>query len=260
MGERTSYAPGTFSWVDLTTTDPATAKDFYAALFRWTYEDAPTGDGGHYTMVRRDGHDVAGLSAMPEPLREQGVPPHWTSYVTVEDADAAAARATELGGSVHLGPFDVMRAGRMAVVADPQGAAFAVWQAREHIGATLVNDPGSLTMNELATSDLEDARRFYGELFGWRAQQLSDQPPYFSLHNGDRLNGGLTSLPAGAENVPPHWRPYFTVEDLDAAVATSGERGGRTLLRPVQIPAGRVAALADPQGAVFCLFEGEVDP
>ncbi len=143
MGERTSHPPGTFSWVDLSTTDQEAAKAFYQGLFDWDCEDAPVGDGMYYSMMRIHGRAVAAISAQQQALRDQGVPPAWNSYVTVEDADAAAARAKELGGNVLSEAFDVLEAGRMAVLMDPQGAAVMVWQPRDSIGAELVNAPGA---------------------------------------------------------------------------------------------------------------------
>src|SRR3954452_22960245 len=145
MGERTSYAPGTFSWVDLSTTDVEGAKTFYAGLFGWEPQDMPAGEDATYTMFARDGRHVAGMWALDDEQREQGVPPFWLSYVTVEDVDATAARAAELGGRVLAGPFEVLDAGRMAVLQDVQGGVLAVWRARRHVGAGVVNVHGALT-------------------------------------------------------------------------------------------------------------------
>src|SRR3954449_3963673 len=179
MGERTQHKPGTFSWADLSTTDQGAAKEFYSGLFGWEADDLPVGDGAVYSMMRRDGHSMAAISTQPEQQRQAGVPPMWNSYVTVESADDAEARATELGANVHAGPFDVMQAGRMAVVQDPQGAFFMVWEPRENIGAELVNAPGALCWNELASPDLEASASFYSGLFGWELQQFEGSPePY----------------------------------------------------------------------------------
>jgi uncharacterized protein len=242
MGERTEHAPGTFSWTDLSTPDPDGAKAFYVGLFGWEAQDNAIPEGGVYTMLRKDGLDVAALSA----ARQEGVPPFWNVYVTVQDADAAAARATQLGGTALAEPFDVMEAGRMAVLADPQGAVFSVWQPRESIGARLVNDPGSLTMTQLNAADRDAARAFYEGLFGWRFEQVSPQPPYWSILNGDRLNAGMMDLPPGAE-APSHWLVYFTVEDADAATARIRELGGEVVVPPAPIPAGRFVVARDPR-------------
>jgi uncharacterized protein len=256
VGERTEYTPGTFSWVELLTSDAAAAKDFYADLFGWTYDDLPLPDGGTYTMVLNDGKRVAGLH---QPSEENAGPPAWLSYVTVEDADAAAERANELGATTLAGPFDVMDAGRMAVLQDSQGAVFAVWQPRASIGAELVNDPGSLTMNQLNAADVDTARGFYSSLFGWRLETVAEAPPFWGIYNGDALNGGLMELPPNG-GAPPHWLAYFTTADIDAAAGRIPELGGNVLVSVMSIPSGRILVASDPQGAVFALFEGDVDP
>jgi len=150
MVDKTKHEPGTFCWVELATSDGAAAKTFYTSLFGWTADDAP-GGGGVYTTLRKNGKDAAALYELGP--QQKGVPPHWNSYVCVENADAAAAHAKELGGTVMMEPFDVMEHGRMAVVADPAGATFSVWQPRHNIGAQVVNEPGAFCWNELYTTD-----------------------------------------------------------------------------------------------------------
>jgi predicted enzyme related to lactoylglutathione lyase len=166
MGERTGYTPGTFSWAELSTSEPDGAKRFYAALFGWDYDDRPIPDGSVYTMARRDGKEAAALYAARE-----GMPTAWATYVTVESADATAARARELGATVLAEPFDVLKAGRMAVIQDPTGAIVSVWEPRESIGATVVNGPGTLTLTQLNTPDPEAAAAF-----GPRAVRLAGRP------------------------------------------------------------------------------------
>lgn len=254
MGTRTEHAPGTFSWVDLTTTDHAGAKDFYGALFGWEFEDNEIpGDGGVYTMCKLDGEYVAAI-----PSATDRHPPHWNSYVTVSSADDAAAKAKELGGTVIEEPFDVMSAGRMALVADPTGAALCVWEPRDAIGAGRVNDPGSLTWNELHTPDPAAALRFYGGLFGWSGQEMDTgegNPNYTVIRNGERTNGGVMEAQQGE---PSSWIPYFVVESRDDAADEATELGGREFLR-TDMEQGRIAILTDPQGAVFAVFEGETE-
>jgi uncharacterized protein len=269
MGERTSYEPGTFSWVELSTPDTEGAKSFYGELFGWDAKDNPIpadAGGGVYTICMLGDESVAALYEQMADQREAGIPPNWFSYVTVADADAAAARAKELGGTVHAGPFDVMENGRMAVIADPTGAVFGVWQARDSIGATQVNDPGCLTSNELSTSDVSAATAFYEGLFGWEFERMETggAPPYWLIrHDGGagRQNGGMRELAAeqSEAGIPPHWMPYFTVASTDDAIATAGSGGGATVAGPIDIPAGRIAVLRDPQGAFFAVFEGDVD-
>jgi predicted enzyme related to lactoylglutathione lyase len=266
MGKRSRYEPGTFSWVELATTDPDGAKDFYSALFGWQADDQPIDGGGTYTLMRLDGDSVAGLALQPEQQRDAGVPPNWFNYVTVASADEAAGRVEGLGGKVHAGPFDVMTAGRMAVIADPAGAMFGVWEARDSIGAERVNDPGCLTANELSTTDVEGASTFYGELFGWRIEEIDTGggPRYWTIVHGgaaEGRNGGVRELAPEQSDagVPPHWMPYFTVESVDDAIATTNGRGGVVHAGPIDIPVGRIAVLSDPQGAFLAIFEGEID-
>jgi predicted enzyme related to lactoylglutathione lyase len=257
MAERAEYAPGTFSWVDLATTDQDGAKRFYAAVFGWEYDDQPVMEGVVYSMAQLEGLPVAAISPMPEMLRSSGAPPAWMSYVTVTDADALAARAGELRAQVVGGPFDVFTAGRMAVLRDPEGAVFSVWQPREHIGARRVNEPGALTWNELATRDVSGARRFYGDLFGWTFEGPEDQ--YVVIRNGERSNGGLRPMSPAEEGIPPYWVPYFAVADVEALAASATEHGGGVLAGPTEVPAGRFVALHDPQRAAFAVFDGTFD-
>jgi predicted enzyme related to lactoylglutathione lyase len=255
MGTRTSYPPGTFSWVDLATADVTAASAFYGDLFGWDTDDV---DGATYRTCRLDGDAVCGLSELPAAARTAGVPSSWTSYVTVPDADAAAERATELGGVVTEAPADVGDFGRTAALADPQGAALAVWQPGARIGAERVNDVGCLCMNELATTDLRAASAFYEGLFGWTTEPFvtgADGPEILLALNGGKPNASLLS-DAG----PPHWRPNFTVESTEAAAARVGELGGTVVVEPMGIPDGSIALVRDPQGSLFALFAGETDP
>jgi uncharacterized protein len=255
MGERTEYAPGTFSFTDLGTTDADGAKAFYTSLFGWEAEDMPVGDGFVYTMLRKNGLEVAALYKQ----MEEGAPPNWLSYVTVAEADAAADRARELGATLIGEPMDVLDVGRQVVIQDPQGAVFAVWEPRASIGARLVNDPGAMTNNQLNASSPSVAQDFYSGLFGWRFEPVSEDPPYWGIYNGDRLNGGMMPLPEGDPS-PSHWLVYFTSEDLDAAASRISELRGELVVPPMPIPTGsRILVARDPQGAYFALFEGEVD-
>ncbi len=254
MGERNQYTPGAFSWIDLATTDQESAIGFYRGLFGWETRDEPMPGGGVYTMAGLDGRDVAGLST-----GQPGMPPAWNSYVTVDDADAAAAKASGLGATVMAGPFDVMEAGRMAMIQDPTGAFFAVWQARDSIGAGLVNGPGAITLNQLNTGDPERAAEFYTALFGWRIDRMpGGDVPYWGIFNGETVNGGMMQLSADAP-APPHWLVYFGTEDLDAAVGRIGEAGGVVIVPRMEVPGGEIVVAQDAQGAVFGLFAGRFD-
>jgi uncharacterized protein len=256
MGERTKYTPGAFSWTDLATTDQEAAKAFYSGLFGWEFADNPVGDGVVYSMAQLNGRDVAAISPQPEQQRDAGAPPAWNSYVTVESADAALDKAKSLSATVHAPAFDVLDVGRMGVVQDPQGAFFLVWEPKAHIGASLVNAAGALSWNELATPDLEASAAFYRELFGWTIEPLEAmEMPYMTIKNVDgRSNGGMR--PA-AETEPPYWLVYFGTDDLAASVAKAEELGGNTLMGPMDIGMGKIAAIQDPQGAVFALYEGQ---
>jgi predicted enzyme related to lactoylglutathione lyase len=250
MGQRTSYPPGTFSYAELATGDAAAAKDFYAGLFGWEYEDVPMGDDEQvYTLVFKEGSQVAALYASDDQ------PPHWNCYVTVTSVEGSAATAGEHGGSVVARPFDVMGLGRMAVIADPGGAALCLWEPHTHIGAQLVNTPGAMTWNDLVTSDPEAAARFYGVLFGWRVEQIPNAGGYRLIYNGERTNGGIMPVEAG----PTSWMPYFGHEDVERVAAEIEGRGGRLFNGPLQMPKGAVAIVADPQGAVFAVWTGEYD-
>lgn len=259
MGERTQYAPGTFSWVDLTTTDQDAARAFYRALFGWGAEDMPAGEGVVYSMMTLDGRHVAAIAPQQEAQREAGAPPAWSSYVTVASADDAASRAAELGGTVRTAPFDVFDAGRMAVIQDPQGAFFMVWEPKRHIGAGLVNVPGAFLWNELASNDLDGSTAFYSALFGWEIAPFEgSEQPYLTIRNGERGNGGMRAAePPGA---PPHWLVYFATDDLDAALARVAELGGAVHAGPIDIEMARIAIVADPQGGVFALYDGMLEP
>jgi len=234
-------------------------------VFGWELEDLPVPDAPPYTMARLGGKAVG---ALYERSADQPGPPAWLSYVTVEDADATATRAGELGATLISEPFDVMEAGRMAVLQDPTGAVFAIWQPGQSIGAELVNDPGAITMNQLNAGDPEAASGFYSELFGWRFDQLPEAQSadtdvagqqYWGIFNGERLNGGMMPLSQAGPDAPPAWLVYFTSADLDASVARIEELGGQVVVPPMRIQSGRIAVAQDPQGAVFALFEGEVD-
>jgi uncharacterized protein len=259
MGERSHYEPGMFCWVGLATSDPAAGERFYASLFGWEAEEVPAGAGGTYTMLRRTGHDVAILYRQQPQARAAGAPPHWTSYISVEDAEATAARAGELGGAaVFRAPFDVLDAGRIAAIRDPTGAILSLWEPRSVIGATLVNDVGALCWNELATTDVERAKVFFADLLGW--EYKTDEGGYASIRNAGRLNGGIRGQTDQERGTPPNWLPYFTVESAGDTAREAEHLGGRTLVPTTEIDLGRFAVLADPQGAAFAAFEGKTDP
>ena len=262
MGERTSYPNGTFSWVENATTDQDGAKRFYTSLFGWEYDDSPVGDGIVYSMAKLRGSYVAAIAPQQAEEREMGIPPHWNSYVTVDDVDAVSARVEELGGTLHAPPFDVMEVGRMAVLSDPTGAVLFLWQARQHIGAGLVNAPGAFSWNELGTRDPYAAQTFYSSLLGWEFERMDAGPiEYWTVGISGRQNGGMRRM--GDEtppDVPPHWLVYFAVEDIEAATSVVADGGGQTIVPKTDAgPGNAFAVLSDPSGATFGLFQGHLD-
>jgi len=255
MPERTSYAAGTPNWIDLQTGDPNAAKQFYGALFGWSYDDQPVDEanGVFYSMAKLDGHDVGAIAPLQDEQAAQGVPPHWNSYIAVDDVEAAVAKVGPAGGTVIAPPFDIFDAGRMAVVQDPTGAIFELWQAKEHVGATLVNEPGTFSWSELMTPDIPAAAAFYRALFGWDAVTSPGDMPYteFKL-GGESIAGGMNPPMPG---IPPLWNIYFAVADTDATVARATELGGSVIAPAMDIEPGRFAVLADPQGAMFSVIK-----
>jgi hypothetical protein len=257
MPEFTHYAPGTFCWIDTGTTNAAASKAFYTALFGWEAADGPTPDGGTYTMYTKDGKAVAGGSALAEPLKAMGVPSHWLSYISVEDAAATLHKVSEAGGTAMGPPIPIGEAGVMGVFTDPTGATCAVWQPGDHIGAGLANEPGSLIWNELLTHDPGAAAAFYTAVFGWEHSE-SEMPsgPYHLFMDGEEFRAGMMSITPEMGEMPPNWSVYLTVADIDASVVEVGRLGGRIEGGIMDVPGvGRMAVAADPTGAYFMLME-----
>lgn len=252
MGERTSHAPGTFSWAELATSDVDAAKTFYTRVFGWEYRDDTIEGGQVYSTVQRDGKDVAALFT-------SGEPPHWNCYVTVESADASAKRAVELGATMAAEPFDVMTFGRMAVILDTVGAGLCLWEPKSHIGATLVNTSGSMTWADLITPDPERSADFYGELFGWTTEELPDGNGYRVISNDGRGNGGMMPLDPRMGATPPSWMPYFGHDDVRGLVEDVAGFGGQVLSGPMKMWEGTIAVFADPLGAAFAVWTGHYD-
>ena len=254
MVEKRNHEPGTFCWVELATTDGAAAKKFYTSLFGWTVKDNPIGPGMTYTMLLKNGKDAGALYELgPE---EKGVPPHWISYVAVESADDAAAKAKKLGGTVIMDAFDVMEHGRMAIVQDPTGAVFSVWQPKSHIGAQVVNEPGAFCWNELYTLDPKKAADFYTGLFGWtKNARHMDFGDYVIFEQAGSMVGGMMKKP-DEWKAPPHWLVYFAVDDCDETVEKATSLGAKAMFPPMDIEnVGRFSILTDPQGAGFAVIK-----
>ncbi len=272
MPEREGYIPGVPCWVDTSQPDPEAALPFYGSLFGWEFENMmPEGSEGQYFMGRIRGGDVAAVGSIPAGAPAMAL---WNTYVGVESADETAAKARDAGGTVAMEPFDIMDAGRMAVLTDPEGAVFCVWQAKSHMGAKVVNEHGSLNFNGLATRDPEGAKAFYGAVFGWKTLALGAGSMWTLPGYGDHLEEASPGLrgqmatmgaPDGFVDVvaalnpiadddsdtPAHWGVTFAVDDADATAAKAGELGGEIVAGPFDAPWTRMAVIKDPQGATF---------
>lgn len=256
MPETTTHAPGTFCWIDLGTPDQDAAGKFYGALFGWTLkEDENAEQTGGYRTAQLNGNAIGGVMK----LMQEGQPPAWLTYVCVEDADATVAKAREAGGQVFAEPMSVLDYGRMAILADPAGAVFGVWQPGVHTGADVVGEPNAMAWNELNTRDPETAKAFYGDVFGWTFddKEFEGTGTYTRIQRDGNMIGGLIDVtdrvPA---EVPAHWLVYFAVEDADATIAKAREEGGDVPAGPFDIAeVGRIAVVKDPWGAFFAVIQ-----
>jgi predicted enzyme related to lactoylglutathione lyase len=251
MPERTAYAPGTPSFVDIGT-DLDAAIPFYSGLFGWSAESAGPEAGG-YGLFMMHGKVVAGFGPQQNPG-----PPVWSTYITVADVEAACATVAGADGTVVMPAMDVMTAGRMAVCQDAQGGFFSVWSPRDSVGSEVVNEPGAMCWNELNSRDVEGSTAFYGTVFGWTSETHDMPGPAgsyteFAL-DGTTIAGMLPMPPMVPAEVPTFWLVYFAVEDTDASVAKAQELGATLMMPPMEVPAGRFALLQDPQGATFAVI------
>ena len=272
MPERDGYIPGVPCWVDTNQPEPEVAAAFYRGLFDWAVEDSmPPGSEGRYFMCRIDGRDAAAISSIPPGSPARAV---WNTYIWVDDADSTVTKVREAGGTVVSEPFDVIDAGRMAVVADPEGAPFCLWQAGRHKGATVVNEHGALNFNGLATRDVERAKTFYGAVFGWQLLDLPAGLMWTLPGYGDHLEqstpglraqmeqmgapAGFIDVVAALQPIGPdddasvaRWDVTFGVDDVDAVASRATELGGEVVRGPLDAPWSRVAEIKDPHGATF---------
>lgn len=259
MADFSSHAPGTFSWPELATTDQKNGVSFYRGLFGWDLSEVPLGPGETYSMFQMRGKEVAAAYTMRPQERQSGAPPHWNSYVTVKNVDESTKKAQQLGATVFAPPFDVMDAGRMAVLQDPTGAVFQIWEPKRSIGARILNEPGALCWTELTTTDTKAAETFYTQLFGWTAKHSAAGAPMdyteFSVDGTPSI--GMMPKPAQMPaHIPSYWMPYFQVTNVDQSASKVKELGGKLMVGPEDIPnTGRFAIATDPQGAVFAIFQ-----
>jgi uncharacterized protein len=262
MSERDGFQPGVPCWVETWQDDSKAATDFYGRIFGWEAEGtASTDGGGTFYICRFRGRDVAGIGS-PIP---KGAPPTpvWTTFIEVESADETAAKVSKAGGSVIVEPFESLEGGRLAIVADPAGAAFATWEQAEHRGAQVINEPGAWAMSGLETTDPEGAKAFYGDVFGWESEAFGPPEAGIIIWRLPGYVGGTPQQPVPPDNVatmiasdegPARWSVDFWVFDADEAAAQASELGGRVVTPPNDVPgvAGmKEAVLADPQGATF---------
>lgn len=273
MPERDGYIPGVPCWIDTTQPDPEAAVDFYGRLFGWAFEDVmPQGSAQKYFIARLRGGDVAAVGSIPESAPRKAT---WNTYVWVDSADETAAKVRDAGGMVVTEPLDVSDAGRVAVCTDSEGAAFCVWQAREHRGARIVNEHGALNFNDLHTWDVDGAKSFYGAVFGWETLRVGGGLELWTLPGyGDHLErddpglrkrvteyGGpvgfedvvanISPIADGQPDVPAHWGVTFAADDADAVAKRATKLGGTVVIPPFDAPWVRMTALTDPQGATF---------
>lgn len=244
----TSHQPGSFCWIELATNDAAAALQFYTQLFSWSVNEVPMGEMGTYYICQNGGRDAAAMYQSDQP----GTPPNWQSYVAVANVDASTEQAKSLGATVVAGPFDVFESGRMSVIADPQGAVFAMWQPKTHAGVQVRDEANAICWNELQARDTDAAKAFYGALFHWRMKEAAE---YTEWHLGEHAVGGMLQSQWPPE-APSLWLAYFAVGDADAAIAQAQSLGGKVIVPAMDIPnVGRFAVLSDPQGAVFAVIQ-----
>jgi predicted enzyme related to lactoylglutathione lyase len=256
MPVKTSYAQGTPSWIDLSSTDPAASQAFYGGLFGWTFEANPTPQGGDYIMASLNGSSAAGMMQQSPEQAEMGLPSLWNTYFTVDDIAATAGRVEGAGGSVMMPPMQVMDAGHMAVVVDPTGAVACLWQPEQHIGCEIANEPGALIWNELVSSDPTAAMEFYSELLGTGTmeQDMGTPEPYRMLVVDEAPVAGV--MPPPMEGIPNHWSVYFAVADMENTLAKTTELGGAVVVPEFDVPGvGKMAGVTDPTGAMCMLMQ-----
>ena len=261
MPEVNKHEPGSFSWVELATTDIPAAKDFYGALFGWVADDQPVPQGGSYTMFRLNGLDAAGAYEKTEDQRD--IPPFWGTYFTVEDVDVTTKRVEAAGGSVMLEPFDVMDVGRMAVLSDPTGAVFFIWQPGKSIGARVKNEHGALGWCELWSTDQRKASEFYSEVFDWKPEEVPMGPDavYILMSNATERVCGISAMTPELQGHPSFWLNYFEVDDCEGTVSNAKKLGGDVTFGPFTMEGvGTFAGIRDPQNAQFAVLQSESGP
>jgi uncharacterized protein len=267
MSERDEYIPGVPCWVDASYKDPESVLPFYRGLFGWKFIPASETPGERFFIATIHGGSTAGIGELPA---DHAPVPAWNTYIAVTSADEAVAKVQAAGGEVLAPPFDVVDAGRMAILTDPQGAVFCVWQAGRTKGARVVNEHGAVNFNTLHTTNLDAAKKFYGEVFGWTTLSLAGAEFWTLPGYGDYLETIVPGMRKGAaemgaagfedvvavleplkDNEQPHWHVTFAVNDADAAAAEAAKLGGNVLVAPHDAPYVRLTVLTDPEGTSF---------
>jgi hypothetical protein len=244
-------------WIELQSTDPEAARKFYTSIFGWRFQEMPGGgDGPPYAFASiGEGQNVAGLTELMEGAKQAGSPPHWSCYFQVESAQATADKAAKLGATVVMPPSP-MGPGTFAVIRDPAGAHFLLWESKESMGGVCMNETHAFGWAETLSTNADAARGFYPALFGWKAEPGPLMSDYTVFKQGDAQVAGLMQMPKEAAGVPSHWAVYFLVEDVDAMVEKVNQLGGQVVVPPMDIPTvGRFATLTDPQGAAFSILK-----
>jgi uncharacterized protein len=252
MTQATNFMSGEICWMELSASDQEAAKRFYGKLLGWSFDDRTHGNGETYAVARLNGKDVCAITGHgPEQLR-RGATPSWLSFVSAANTDEIVNKAKSLGGKVLAAPSDVRGSGRTALIADPSGAAFGIFQGVEHLGAGVVDEPGAMYWHEILTTDVDRAGRFYASVFEWRPETMPTASKYTVFHKGERAVAGMLPMSKDLGKATPHWLPYFQVRDVEATVKQVKSLGGQISVAPTEVPTiGRFATLRDPQGSAF---------
>ncbi|WP_282115453.1 VOC family protein [Pseudoalteromonas arctica] len=262
MSEIDNHPHGIFCWSELCTHNWKEGKTFYTSLFDWGYDDQPIGEDIYYTMLQKQGGDIAAMYEMPKEQISEGIPSHWLAYIAVDNVDDCALKAKELGAEVIAGPHDVMNAGRMLMLKDPVGATVALWQGNEHKGCKHLGELNTPYWHELATRNSKVSRDFYCALLGWESEIKPMEGMNYTLFlvGGQPIAGMLEMTSDWPEDIPAHWMIYFSVESCDTAVNKAASLGGQVCVPATDIPdVGRFSVICDPQGAVFSVIESVID-
>ncbi len=255
MAEARTFVANAPVWVDLSSSDPAAARDYYTKLFGWKVEVAPDPAAGGYALAKLDGKDVAGIGGTQSP----DAPSAWMVYIGTKDADETARKVEAAGGKVIAAPFEVLKSGRMAVFQDPAGAFISVWEPNEMKGSEVMYAPNSFGWAELNARGIDKAKPFYGNVFGWGEKNSpmgEGAQTYTEFLNGqDSIAGAMEMPDMVPAQVPSYWMVYFVVDDVDKSFTKSVDGGGTEMLAPQDFPGGRFAIVADPQGAAFGLLK-----